>query len=229
MLSVQNFWECENTVRPEFDGIITDPPYKNSFASNSPVGDLGDTAYSNEAFVKRAGELIRKNGFLIVFGNFVNISEIYLLAREGGWKYSGSQVWDKTPTRTWISWSRPLRHTEHILYLVRGKTKLDFRNGEVKEAVKRSSFGGELKAQGTKENKASYGMYQDVVDFPVPRKQERVHPTQKPVEFSYMFRRIVGDDKRVLDPFCGSGALIQAFPYGAGYDLEEWWEKCKQT
>jgi DNA modification methylase len=66
-------------------------------------------------------------------------------------------------------------------------------------------------------------MYQEIVEFRSPKKSERVHPTQKPKGMSEMIAKIVGEERRVLDPFCGSGSLLSAFPNGLGVDLKDWW------
>jgi tRNA G10 N-methylase Trm11 len=38
-----------------------------------------------------------------------------------------------------------------------------------------------------------------------------LHPTKKPAEFSDLFKNIIGSSKNVLDPCCGTGALICTF------------------
>jgi DNA modification methylase len=57
-----------------------------------------------------------------------------------------------------------------------------------------------------------------------PRDPNKIHPTQKPNEFSYYFAHVVGgaEEKSVLDPFCGSGNLLKAFPNAFGVDITDW-------
>ena len=56
-----------------FDGIITDPPFNKSTASNCPVEDrLGETEFSNERFISLADAATVEKSFLIVFANFPN-------------------------------------------------------------------------------------------------------------------------------------------------------------
>jgi len=57
-----------------------------------------------------------------------------------------------------------------------------------------------------------------------PRDPNKIHPTQKPNEFSYYFAHVVQgvEEKTVLDPFCGSGNLLRAFPNAMGVDITDW-------
>lgn len=44
--------------------------------------------------------------------------------------------------------------------------------------------------------------------------------------FSEIISKIVGENKIVLDPFHGSGALLESFPNSLGIDIKQyWWEK----
>jgi DNA modification methylase len=112
---------------------------------------------------------------------------------------------------------------EYVHFYTKGKFKFCFKDGTVKPKVKRKSFGGKMKASTPNKNEVSYGMYQEIVEFRSPKKSERVHPTQKPKGMSEMIAKIVGEERRVLDPFCGSGSLLSAFPNGLGVDLKDWW------
>ena len=207
-----------------FDGVITDPPYHRSTASNSPVkGRLGCPEFDNARLLSLSADVTKDDAFLIVTTNFPNGAELHALSKDTVWRWRATQVWDKRPTRSWISWGLPLKCVEYIHYFVKGKFKFSFRDGTVKPKVKRKSFGGKMKVGKPNESEFSYGMFQEVVSFPRLGKAERIHPTQKPKGMSEMFAKIAGEDKRVLDPFCGSGALLSAFPNGLGVDLKDWW------
>lgn len=207
-----------------FDGVITDPPYNKSTASNSPVeGRLGCPEFENASLFTLATKVTNDDAFMIVTSNFPNGAELHALSKETCWRWRGTQVWDKRPTRTWVSWSLPLKCLEYIHFFTRGKFKLSFKDGTVKPKVKRKSFGGKMKVGKPNENEFSYGMFQEIMSFPRLGKAERVHPTQKPKGMSEMFAKIVGEEKRVLDPFCGSGALISSFHNALGVDLKDWW------
>ncbi|MHA1755846.1 MAG: DNA methyltransferase [Promethearchaeota archaeon] len=50
----------------------------------------------------------------------------------------------------------------------------------------------------------------------------KVHPTRKPPEFSEYFKKVLVNAKKVLDPCCGTGALICSFKNAIGIDIKEW-------
>lgn len=206
----------------DFDGVVSDPPYNRSTATNCPIeGRLGEVEFSNAAMLQLADRATKPDAFLVVFANFANGAELLVESQATAWTWVATQVWDKRPTRSWVSWSRPLKCVEYVLFFLKGKRKLSFKDGTIKPAVKRSSFGGKMKAQGgANKAKVSYGMYEEIQAIRPPR--GRVHPTQKPVEWSNRLARVVGASSRVLDPFCGSGALLAAFPDSVGVDLEVW-------
>ena len=216
-----DFFKLDFTEK--FDGVICDPPYKGVTASNCPVEErLGELQFSIPAFMKKANDLTVDDSFLICFCNLQNGMDLCKYAGDNGWKFSTYQIWDKQPTRNWISWQMPLRHCELIFYFKKGNFKFDFRNGEVKKGVRRNSFGGKLKASKKNESAVSYGMFQEIVQFKLNNKL-KVHPTEKPVDFSKMFAKIVGGEtKKILDPFCGSGNLLSSFPNSIGIDLKNW-------
>lgn len=203
--------------KKKFVGIITDPPYKNAIK-----GKLNEQNFDILKFMKKSYDEIIDDGFLIIFSNFHMSIDLIINARLSGWKFCCEQIWDKRPTRTWISWSRPLRHCEYILYFSKGKFNFNFKTGKVKPKVNRSSFGGSLKETKKNTNKVSYEMYHQIIDFTNPR--NKIHPTEKPIKFCNMFKHIVGggDSNTILDPFCGTGNLIIHFKNSIGIDLKKW-------
>jgi len=196
-----------------FDGVVTDPPYKRTIPNA-----LGEAAFDNLDFLKKADSITKDDAFLITFCNFLNATDLKALAAQTNWKFCTHQIWDKRPTRTWIAWTRPLRHTEYILYFIKGSYKLDFRTGVTKPPVKRSSFGGKLKSvKNPNTAKNSQEMYSEILTYRLDHKNKK-HPTEKPKEFSKMFSKIIGENKAVIDPFCGSGNLLAHFPNSVGID-----------
>lgn len=200
----------------EFDGIITDIPYKGAIP-----GKLGEAEFDFGRFVEKAWREIKDDGFLISFTNFLYAVDLINSARAAGFTYRACQIWDKRPTRTWISWSLPIRHTEFIIYLLKGDFKFDFRDGTIKPGVSRSSFGGDMRRVEGRENEQSQGMFEEIISISGRIKRRR-HPTEKPRDFSHIFARVVGTDKQVLDPFCGTGNLLDAFPNATGVDLMQY-------
>jgi hypothetical protein len=139
-------------------------------------------------------------------------------AMQYGFKLITHQVWDKNPFHRWISWNSPPHATEYILYFTKGNFTLDFSTGKVKPAVHRKTFGNKdlMKLSGPNRNDVSYEMYPEIVHFPITR--NRIHPVQKPDDFSPMFHRILQVEK-VCDPMCGCGVLLTSFSEATGIDI----------
>jgi hypothetical protein len=199
-------------IMEKFTGIITDIPYKNCFDNK-----LNSSEFNTEKFLEKCYSITEKDGFLITFVNMRNLIDICSICEKFGWKFHIYQIWNKEPLRTWISWSYPLRTCEFIIYLKKGNFKFSFKNGEIHEKVNRKSFGNkDMIDVKTNENKNSIGMYSEIVTF--KNSKNKIHPTEKPIEFSNMFQKIAGDIK-VLDPFCGSGNLVKSFSNSTGFDI----------
>lgn len=203
----------------QFDGIITDPPYKSSIKNV-----LYEQNFDVEMFMKKTDLETKRDSFLITFTNFFMGIDLINLSKNTNWNFKTFQIWNKEPTRNFISWSYPLRTCEFIYYFTKGNFKLSFKNGIVGEPYKRNSFGGSLRATIKNTKDCSEGMYSEVITFKQTNRQtkDNKHPTQKPVKFSEMFSKIVGNDKFVLDPFCGSGNLIFYFPMSIGIDIKNY-------
>lgn len=202
-----------NFNKAQFDGIITDIPYKGCLTDK-----LGEREFSFNKFLKKTFEETKSDSFLITFANFLCAIDLINIGRKIGWKFHTYLIWNKLPTRNWISWSFPLRHIEFIMFFNKGSFKFSFKTGEITQPYKRKSFGGILKDQNKQNsNKFAYKMFSEIIEIPVPG--NRIHPTEKPIEFSSIFSKIVGKDKFVLDPFVGSGNLLEEFPNSIGVDV----------
>ncbi|MHA1755848.1 MAG: DNA methyltransferase [Promethearchaeota archaeon] len=204
--------------RNYFDGIITDIPYKGAIKKK-----LNENNFSFKKFLIKTDKETKKDAFLITFSNFRCAIDIINISKSiSNWRFHTYQIWDKRPIRNWISWTYPLRHVEFILYFTKGKFKFNFKDGVVKPAYKRSNFGGSLKRNNiANNNKYSYGMYEEVLDI-IPKKK-KIHPTEKPEAFSYIFKNIIKlENPLILDPFMGSGNLLKAFSRSIGVDLKNY-------
>ena len=83
---------------------------------------------------------------------------------------------------------------------------IDFKKGQsINEIVKRDSYRNSV-CQNTNDS-AKQRYPKELIYFTVPhKKNERVHPTQKPVElFEYLIKTYTNDDMIILDCFIGSG------------------------
>lgn len=169
--------------------------------------------------------LNKKNGVFISFCS-IHLLKNYFKYFENKLPFRCEQIWDKRPTRTWIAYSKPLRHCEYIVYF--GNGTLDFRTGDIKDKYNRKSFGGSLKNTDKNTKEFSEGQYEQIINFQVPMSNSKsnsnikLHPTRKSPEFSEYFKTVLKNPDKVLDPCCGSGALICSFSNAIGIDLREW-------
>lgn len=199
----------------KFDGIITDPPYKNSIKNK-----LSEKEFDIYKFIDKINKETKEKSFLILFCNLYNLLDLIRL--DSPFKFHTYQVWDKSPTRNFISWRYPLRSTEFIAYFIKGNYQLCFKNGSTGKPYNRNHFQNKGLIKTTRNTmKISYGMYPDIIHIPT-NKMKRKHPTEKPIYFSEMFSNIVGHGKYVLDCFCGSGNLLNSFPDSIGVDIINW-------
>jgi hypothetical protein len=208
-----------------FDVLFSDPIFKDTITGTDLSISLKGYLDYDEFFVLANRVLKKDAAAIILICNFLNAVDIYNFSKIYNWDFQAIRIRDKSPTRTWISWKHPLRMTEYVVYLKRGEFEYCFKDGTVKPRVNRSSFGGALRKAGkdTKKDRVSYGMYQDIFKAPAVKKKMRKHPTQKPPIYSIECAKIVGTDKYVLDPMCGSGALLECFPLSLGIDLIDYW------
>lgn len=207
-----------------FDGIITDIPYKHSIDHV-----LNEECFDLQHFMVKTDNDTQENAFLITFCNLMCLKDLMNLSVQTHWKFHTYQIWNKEPCRTWLSWTMPLRIVEFIAYFKKGEFKFCFKNGQVNKKVSRTfnSFAGKSTYDVPNPHKERYGMYSEIITFPrvkpLLKQNPLVHPTQKPVEFSKMFSNIVGQEKYVLDPCCGSGNLLTSFPHSIGLDIKQYW------
>lgn len=121
-------------------------------------------------------------------------------------------IWNKTPNRTWVSWSKPLRSTELIAFFGTSEN-FDFRKTlepqepyEANRRVKGQHFGDAER----KQPKQSWPVWEQVWEIPVEKNKK--HNTQKPLE---LMRRLVqiaafAGAELIVDPFEGSGTTGEA-------------------
>ena len=252
-----NFFEWVQAQEDHcYDAIITDPPYT-SYRNSLGESLISDESFDIERFCKEVTRILKKDGIFVSFCS-IHLLKDYFNFFKDTLPFRCEQIWDKRPTRTWISYSRPLRHCEYIVYF--GGGQLDFRTGEIGDKYRRSQFGGGLK--NTLKNTKGYseGQYEQIISCSVPAKNKNnlsaqnefdlysfvqnggdlhnnnqntkgfdkksnlynSHPTRKSPDFSEYFANVLQHPKKVLDPCCGSGALICSFPDAIGIDIRQW-------
>ena len=214
-----------------FNGAIVDYPYKDCIK-----GQLGEKEFSIDAMMRKLARETRDDGFLICFSNEKNIFDLRLFAKDAGWMYKTMIIWNKRNARSPPSWSRPLHHTEFVLFFAKGSFVFNFQNGVKGEPYKRKKMGCQLVQSKPNTKTFSLGIFDEIVEFPVPNRKGK-HPYMKPPQFSGLFHSILCGQKydhvtgvplpaipepRVIDPCCGSGILLKDFPDSVGVDVETW-------
>ncbi|NMC06244.1 MAG: site-specific DNA-methyltransferase [Candidatus Lokiarchaeota archaeon] len=214
-----------------FDGVIVDNPYKGCMK-----GKLGEREFSIDAMMRKMDRETKHDSFLINFANEKNIFDLRLFAKDAGWNYATMIIWNKRNARAPPSWNRPLHHTEFVLFFTKGDFRFNFQNGIKGEPYRRSKMGCRLVDSKPNNKTFSLGVFDEIVEFPVPNRKGK-HPYMKPPQFSDLFHQILCGQKydpktgtplpprpepKVLDPCCGSGSLLRAFPDSVGVDIEDW-------
>lgn len=229
---IMNFSEI--LKKYQIDGIITDIPYKNCIKNVCK-----EKEFDFQLFFQKIEEITPKNSFLISFCNMRCFLDLIKYSKNTKWEFHTYQIWNKEPTRNWISYSLPLRTCEFIIYFKSGNFKFDFRNGIIKKPIKRTSFGSQAKNTQKRTIKKyptdkeidflnnlskekgiykveekikelgisiTYGMYSEILTYKNQIKKK--YFAEKPIEFSKMFKQIIGKNSLVLDPFAGTGNLV---------------------
>lgn len=196
----------------EFDGIITDIPWETS--KNSLQKNL---RFDYAGFMNKTSKETIEDAFLITFANFLACHDLMGNANAGNWHFKTYQIWNKR-SANFINFHHPLRQVEFILYFAKNDYQFNFKDGFTSLCPHRKHVG--LHSNDPKNKpEFSQGCYPEILTFPNPK--NKINKFEKPVEFSRMFRRIVGD-KNVLDPFCGTGNLLASFPRSTGIDITDY-------
>ena len=205
-----------------FDAIVTDQPYK-THKNKKSENLIKEVSFDTDLFCNECVRLLKPMGIFVGFCS-IHLLKDYFQLFHNKLRFRCEQIWYKFPNQTWITYSVPLRQIEYIAYF--GDGKLDFRTGEIGKKWERGVFGGRLKGINAKNTKQfSEGQYGQILKIPITQSNKNDpldHPTKKPIEFSFMFRQVLGHPERVLDPCCGSGSLIYAFDNAIGLDIGEW-------
>lgn len=230
-----------------FDGIISDVPYKGAI-----TGKLGEAEFDFDQFMSKAFAETKKDGFLISFINFFGAIDMINAGRNAGWNFHVYQIWmkqastwiawsfplrrcefllffskgkfkftfwtgEKLPAYKRSSFGGSLKETQRF-------------QGEFSFPVVKEILGPDDEIKLVFDNGT-----EKTVNFKQLSKAKRVHPTEKPEGFSWMLKQVVSSsipprekknkspvERYVLDPFCGSGRLLEAFPNSVGVDIENY-------
>lgn len=179
---------CEGFV---FDHIITDPPYKISKSNNLDTlrnrrginfGDW-DNKFDLLAWIPKYIKLLKKNGSIIIFCSYLNISNIAEILSENNMIVKDIIVWQKSNPMPRNTKRRYVQDMEFAIWAVRKNSKWTF----------------------NKPNDQPY--LRSLFKFPiVSGKEKTIHPTQKSLKLMKEIISIhTNKNDIILDPFMGSG------------------------
>ena len=171
------------------DLILTDPPYnlvnESNFTNMDRTGsDFGswDVDFSQVGWLPDAERVLKKNGSLLIFNTFRNISPIIKIAEELKFVYKDPVRWIKT---------NPMPRNKERRYISDFETAFWF-----------TKKGG----------KWTFNRQTDPYERPefqcgLTSGKNRIHPTQKPLPLlEYLLKIHSNEGDVVLDPFMGSGS-----------------------
>jgi site-specific DNA-methyltransferase (adenine-specific) len=205
------------------DCILTDPPY-------GTVNCKWDSVIPFDKMWERLNKLIKPNGAIVLFGSQPFTSTL-INSNIKNYKYDW--YWDKgTATGHLNAKKQPMRQIEIISVFYKKQCTYNPQMVKRDKPVYR-------RARGTTEgDNRTYGKYKAVeinleykypktlVTHTLPRKQDRVHPTQKPVSLlEYLIKTYTNENELVLDFTMGSGstgvACINTNRRFIGIELDE--------
>jgi site-specific DNA-methyltransferase (adenine-specific) len=193
------------------DALITDPPYGNTELA-------WDDSVNWPAFWQEARRVCKPDASVVLFacGRFT-----FELFATNPREFRYRMTWRKsTPTGFLDAPWRPLRVSEDILVFNRAAKgsifnpqRLPATNVQSAGVRRRQHRAEHYSAHGTGKTWVEDGTRHptDILDFPSPRRQDQVHPTQKPLDLMrFLVRTYSNAGGLVLDPYAGSGTTAVA-------------------
>lgn len=211
------------------DAIITDPPYGTTACK-------WDSVIPFEPMWEQYNRIIKDNGAIVLFGSEPFSSNLRV-SNIRNYKYDWK--WDKVKPSTGLHAKiMPLKDYEDIIVFYKKKTTY---NPQMKESNIRidkprianngDAFGGKEVLRQHKNNGLSYP--RAILRFSNANQNNRVHPTQKPVELlEYLIKTYTNECDTVLDSCMGSGstgvACVNTNRNFIGIELDEGYFKIAQ-
>ena len=197
--------------------IVSDPPYQ---ATDLPW-DI--------APLEKIRELSEGVDALILCCNHKLLSDLIKLGMRQ--PFHDLIIWNKSPTRSWVSYRKPLRSCELVSFWGTANN-FDFRKSlepQPPYAANRKGKKIHFHERERKPSTCSYKMWEQIWDIPVVPYKEKIHPTQKPLDLMTRLVTIATlgqPDTLIIDPFEGSGTTRKAcealgIPY-EGSDSGDW-------
>ncbi|MHA1558195.1 MAG: DNA-methyltransferase [Alphaproteobacteria bacterium] len=189
------------------DCVLTDPPYGTTACQ-------WDSVIPFDAMWERLNSLIKPNGAIVLFGS-EPFSSALRMSNIKNYKYDW--VWNKDkPTNFMTANKRPMNYHENILvfYLQQPtyNKQLQVRenggeryNYKVNQSNRKSEHNSIIGGTDVKYNKELKNP-SSVQFFNTGRRQDLVHPTQKPLQLmEYLIKTYTNENETVLDFTMGSG------------------------
>lgn len=164
-----DYFDMDLSEAGQFDGIVTDPPFKGAFRNK-----LGEQDFDFNLFMDKSNKETKPVSFLITFANFLCAVDFVNAAKQSEWKFHDIVIWDKHPYAShWGGVDHPLGYTEYVVFFTKGPSKgkrfeYSFQTGEIKKPYQRG--GGGVKGLSyfeSKELEASYGHFGQIVQLDV--------------------------------------------------------------
>jgi DNA modification methylase len=188
------------------DAIICDLPYGTTACKWDSILPL------NELW-KEYKRVIKPNGVIILFGT-QPFTTTLISSNIKQFRYE--LIWDKIRSATGLNAKRmPLKTHENMLVFY---TEQPTYNPQLTEGkpFDKTKYNGQLELPNVTGGGVKISKKNEGTRFPVSihrysqnwRRQEQIHPTQKPVELiEYLVKTYTNENDMVLDNTCGSGTL----------------------
>jgi len=216
------------------DAIITDPPYGTTACK-------WDTIIPFEPMWEQLNRIIKPNGVIVLFGSEPFSSALRMSNIEN---YRYDWVWEKDkPTNFALANKQPMRYCENIIVFYKKQPTynkiMEKREGSgsqrcnyIVDNSKRKSEHSKI-IDNPKYYDKNYKNPKNIQKFSTGRRQDGVHPTQKPVTLmEYLIKTYTNENETVLDFTMGSGttgvACVNLNRNFIGIELDETYFKVAQ-
>lgn len=189
--------------------VLTDPPYGTTNAA-------WDKAPDWSALFAELWRVLKPNGVVLMFSQMPVAADIIMQQRS---VFRYQWVWEKTQPAGFLNAHKmPMRTHEVILVFYRALPTYNAMPIESQRGKQRIAKIAETKTALYGKKKATLicgsdgSLFpRDVVRFSRPANNERLHPTQKPLDLLQMLiGQYTQPGELVLDPFAGSGSTLKA-------------------
>ena len=229
------------------DMILTDPPYGTTYCEWDGVLKNMDrfkksSVFDLDMFWGHCMRVIKPNGAIVVTAS-QPFTTVLIASNMRFYKFG--YVWKKNKAGNHVVVRyQPLKVHEDVVVFSKGgantgaSVPIKYHPQGVKWGEQTRTRKNDIKASGTyRYNSLRSGEYtvqgtgypQSILEFALPPKSERIHPTQKPVDmFEYLIRTFSDEGDVILDPFSGSATTaISAINTGRHYiayekDVDMW-------